>query len=201
MERFRFKRFWQVTLWIVIIGTPVTAQSPLDVVKLSNQKILEIYAAHEEIDANTERQIIQIINSVTDFKEISKKTIEQFCRDISQQECEELDQTFRTLLQISSIKKLGRYRADKFDYLDERIVGSIAVVKTIAYYQDDEMELDYHLKKADGTWLIVNYVADGVDTIRNYRKQFMRILRKEGYPQLVTRLKKKIDEYRKEDHD
>jgi phospholipid transport system substrate-binding protein len=185
----------------VISGIPLTAQTPIDVVKQSNQKILEIYETHAEIDANTEKQIIQIIKSVTDFEEISKKTIERFCLDMSPQECEELDRTFRTLLQISSIKKLGRYRADRFDYLDERIVGSQAVVKTIAYYQDDKMELDYHLKKNDGTWLIVNYVADGVDTIRNYRKQFMRILKRESYPQLITRLKKKINEYRKEDHD
>jgi phospholipid transport system substrate-binding protein len=201
MERLRFKRIWQVLLWILILGIPLTAQTPLDVVKQSNQKILEIYKNYENIDANTEEQIIQIINSVTDFEEISKRTIEQFCLDMSPQECEELDRTFKTLLQISSIKKLGRYRADRFDYLDEKIVGTQAVVKTIAYYQDDEMELDYHLKKADDTWLVVNYVADGVDTIRNYRKQFMRILKKESYPQLIARLKKKIDEHRKEDHD
>jgi ABC-type transporter MlaC component len=47
--------------------------------------------------------------------------------------------------------------------------------------------------------MIVNYVSDGVDTIRNYRKQFTRILRKESLDQLIERLEKKIEEYENED--
>lgn len=201
MERFCFKRVWKVVLWILIPAVPLFAQTPLDVVKQSNQKILEIYETHKEIDAVTEGQIIQIIESVTDFGEISRRTLDQFCADMTLQECEELDRTFQMLLKISSIKKLGRYRADRFDYLDEKVAGTQAVVKTIAYYQDDQVELDYHLRNVNGAWLVVNYVADGVDTIRNYRKQFLRILKKENPSQLIARLKDKIDEYRKENHD
>ena len=201
MVRFCFKRVRTAVLWILISGIPLFAQTPLDVVKQSNQKILEIYETHKEIDEVTEERIIQIIESVTDFGEISKRTLEQFCEDMTIQECEELDRTFQMLLKISSIKKLGRYRADRFDYLDEKAGGTQAVVKTVAYYQDERVELDYHLRNVNGEWVIVNYVADGVDTIRNYRKQFLRILKKESPSQLIARLKDKIDEYQKESHD
>ena len=171
---------------------------PLEVIKASNRQILDIYAAHETIDEKTEEEIRKIMGSVTDFNEISKRTIERFCRNLSPAECEEFDRVFQELLRISSIKKLGRYRADRFDYLGEEVAEERAVVRTTAYYKDDEVSLDYHLELTEGRWLIVNYIADDVDAIRNYQKQFRRILNKESFPQLIERLKNKIAEYKEE---
>ena len=172
--------------------------SPLEMVKDSNRRILEIYSSNDEIDDEIESRIIKIMDTVTNFDLISRRTIEKFCTDENAPECETLDSVFKKLLRISSMKKLGRYRADRFDYLGEEREGDKAVVKTIAYYQDDDIRLDYVLEWIDGTWMIVNYVADDVDTIRNYKKQFTRILRKETVAQLVERLQRKIEEYDRE---
>jgi ABC-type transporter MlaC component len=171
---------------------------PLEVVKMSNQQILDIYAAHETIDEDTEDEIMKIMDSVTDFDEISKQTIERFCEELSPAECEEFDRVFQRLLRISSIKKLGRYRADRFDYLGDDVEGKTAIVLTTAYYKDEEVSLDYHLELIGDKWLIVNYVADDVDAIRNYQKQFQRILRKGSFSDLIKRLEAKIAEHEEE---
>ena len=174
-------------------------EAPLEVIRLSNQQILDIYAAHEQIAGEEEDEIFRIMNRVTDFEKISGITIMTFCEKLSPEECEEFDRVFQKLLHISSIKKLGRYRADRFDYLGEKVDGETAVVRTIAYYKEDEIRLDYYLERMNGAWMIVNYVSDDVDTIRNYKKQFSRILRKESFRQLIDRLERKIADYENED--
>jgi len=200
MEKYILIRLLIVILLPGILGSAVSAdQSPLEAIKESNQKILDIYAAHEDIDQEKEDEINEIMGSVTDFDEISGGTTSKFCEKLTPGECEEFNDVFKELLRISSVKKLGRYRADRFEYLGEEIDGETALVRTIAYYEEEEIELDYHLAHVDGSWRIVNYVSDGVDTIRNYRKQFTRILRKESIDQLIERLEKKIEKYQNED--
>ena len=172
--------------------------SPLETVKISNQEILDFYSTHKHIDKEAEQEIIKIMQNVTEFDIISKRTIERFCRKLSEEDCQTFDQVFKNLLQISSIKKLGRYRADRFDYLEEEINGAKATVKSIAYYKNEEVHLDDYLERLDDSWKIVNYVADDVDTIRNYRKQFTRIMRKGTFSQLIERLENKIRELQQE---
>jgi hypothetical protein len=46
--------------------------------------------------------------------------------------------------------------------------------------------------------MIVNYVVDDIDTIRNYKKQFMRLFAKKTFDQVMERLRKKIADYEKE---
>ena len=174
------------------------ARSPLEVVRASNQAILDIYAAHASIDDETRKEIDAIMDGVTDFEEISHRTLERLCREISGTECEEFRRTFRELLRISSVKKLGRYRADLFEYLGQEVDGDTAVVKTVAYYEGDGYGLDYSLERIGGRWLIVNYVMDGVDTVRNYQKQFTRLIKRESFAALMARLRKKIEEYESE---
>jgi phospholipid transport system substrate-binding protein len=187
-------------LIVLLIGVSLLgSQTPLDIIKDSNQKILDIYASHLEITGTEEKEIFEVMDSVTDFNVISQRTIERFCRKMSEEECGEFDRVFQELLRVSSIKKVGRYRAESFDYLGEEIDGNRALVRTIAHYEDDTYELDYHLEMIGNSWKIVNYTADGVDTIRNYRKQFQKILRKESISQLLTRLENKIQEFRNEE--
>jgi phospholipid transport system substrate-binding protein len=173
-------------------------QTPLGVIRASNQKILDIYAAHEELDQDRKDEIDEVMNSVTDFDKIAHDTSSKFCENLTAEKCDAFNDVFKRLLRVSSLRKLGRYRADRFDYLEEQVEDDTAVVRTIAYYDEEEIELDYHLAYVDGAWMIVNYVSDGVDTIRNYRKQFTRILRKESIDQLIERLEKKIHEYENE---
>ena len=50
------------------------------------------------------------------------------------------------------MRKLGRYRADSFEYMEENIEDNRSVIKSIAYYQNSSVQLEYVLekKKTDG---------------------------------------------------
>lgn len=138
------------------------------------------------------------MEEVTDFAGMGQQATAGFCGGNSKELCSEFQETFIELLKITGLRKLGTYRADRFDYKGKEIKGNVAIVKTIAHYKDDSMQLNYVLERRGDSWRVVDYIADEVDTIRNYRQQFHRILERYSLADLVARLKDKVKEYRQE---
>lgn len=193
------KYIWISCLLSVCLGAFAAAQlTPLELVKQSNDRVSEFFNRHPKLDPELESELLVIIREVTDFQNISNLVIERFCTDLDSDQCRTFDSTFQRLLQLTSIKKLGRYRADNFDYLEEEIDENSAVVKTIAHYDEEDVELDYHLARDENSWMIVNFIVDGVDTIRNYKKQFTRLFAQMDFDQIVKRLQNKIAELEQE---
>ncbi len=174
------------------------AITPLDVIRGSNTLVLDIYESSPEITGNVLDDITRVMEKVTDFEEIADRVVQKTCSTGNGHSCERLKNEFITLLKLNATRKLGRYRADRFDYLGQEVEGRTARVKTIAWFQKESVELDYILEKKTGRWIIVNYIADGVDTIRNYQSQFSRIIAKKSVNFLIERLAKKNRLYRKE---
>ena len=137
-------------------------------------------------------RVFEVMDGVTSFARMAGFAIDGFCEDPSDAICSDFKDTFVELLRLSSIKKLGRYRAESFEYLGQTIDGDSAVVETLARYGDDDVELVYQLRYLTDRWVIVNYVVDGIDTIKNYRKQFSRMLRVESVEEVTQRLRRRV---------
>jgi len=178
---------------VVLVPIGVGAeQGPQQVVQESNEEILALYASDSGgAGSDVSEQVFEVMNAVTSFSGIADAAIEGLCDD-SVDDCETFKQVFVDLLRTSSVKKLGRYRADSFEYPSEEIDGQTAIVRTLARFGEDEIELDYHLELTDSGWVITNYVVDGVDTIKNYRKQFTRMLRVSSVNTVIERLERRI---------
>jgi ABC-type transporter MlaC component len=199
MEKLKYFSILILCFFVMgITAAEVMIMRPREVVKRSNQNVQQILKDQKTMDAQTEAKLLEIINRVTDFETISQRVIQRFCKKLTKQQSETFDQVFQRLLRVSSLKKMGRYRADRFDYLGEEIKEKTAIVKTIAYYKEEKAQLDYYLEFKDEKWMIVNYVVDDIDTVRNYKKQFMRLFAKKTFDQVMERLRKKIADYEKE---
>jgi ABC-type transporter MlaC component len=186
-------------LLFFVAGTLIAQTSgPLDVIRKSNQDVTAIHTANPTITPAVEVKMMELIDTVSSFATLSGRVIDNFRERLTPAQQAEFDKVFQELLRVSSIKKMGRYRADRFDYLSQQVTGTRAVVKTVAYYKEHKVALDYHLEVQGGKWVIVNYVSDNVDTIRNYQRQFVRLFRSQAFAQVMDRLRKRIEEYRKE---
>jgi ABC-type transporter MlaC component len=188
-------------LFVVLMAVPVLAQlapGPLETVRASNERVRDILKGREAISGAVKEDLRRGIDEATDFATISRRVTETFCKKLTAAECAEFDKTFRDLLRASSTRKLGRYRADRFEYLGENVGGDAATVKTVAFYKEDSVRLDYQLERSGGRWVIVNYLVDDVDTVRNYKKQFLRLFAKNDFRGVIDRLKAKIAEIESE---
>lgn len=174
-------------------------KGPMDVVRESNEAVLEIYRTTDTVDAAVEERIFAIIDGVTDYESLADGATARSCRDLSDEQCKTFRDVFIELLRVSSVKKLGRYRADRFEYLAEETTGDGSVVETTAFFGEDEFSLVYHLVSTSDGWRIVNYVVDDVDTVRNYKKQFQRLFSTKSYEEVVQRLRDRIASYEQEE--
>jgi len=186
---------------ILFVGMSVVGQAavvtPMELIRTSNDEILAVLRAHDPLDAEGEAKVYEIMDRVTDFTKMSAAAIDGVCQTDAAK-CDEWKTVFGDLLRIRSIKGLGRYRADRFDYLSEEIDGGHAVVNTLAYYEGDEVTLDYELELVEDTWVIVNYVVDDVDTVRSYRRRFEQLQQQETVDEIIKRLRDRIQEFREE---
>jgi ABC-type transporter MlaC component len=183
-----------VTLLLVSISPAVAQEGPLQVIRESNDEILDLYSKDSaRADSDVNEQVFDVMDQMTSFSTIVNEAIDGLCDPAAGDDCETFKEVFRELLRVSSVRKLGRYRADSFEYVSEDIDGETATVRTIARYGEDDIELDYYLIPSEDSWVITNYVVDGVDTIKNYRKQFARMLRVSSVETVIERLRNRID--------
>jgi len=167
------------------------------VIETSNEAITAVLEEYDPLTKEGEVKVYAIMDEVTDFDRMSGAAIDGVC-EAGDELCGEWKKVFSDLLRIRSIKGLGRYRADRFDYLGEEINGEQAVVNTLAYFEDEEYTLDYELELAVDRWVIVNYIVDDVDTVRSYRRRFERLLRGETVADVIQRLRDRIVDFQQE---
>lgn len=179
------------------LGQAAEDESPLVIIQESNEAIHAILADNPVLEGEAEAAVYELMDAVTDFRRMADAAIDDLCAE-GTEKCDEWKQVFGDLLRIRSIKGLGRYRADRFDYLSEEIDGETAVVNTLAYFEDDEVTLDYELAATDSGWVIVNYIVDDVDTVRSYNRRFQRLLRAETVDDIIQRLRESIAEHESE---
>ena len=182
------------------LGGPAFAQaSPTDTVKKTVDEVVRIVADKEMKKPQNEKkrrqELKKAIGAVFDYGEMAQRSMARHWRDRSAAEKKEFVSLFETLLENSYADKIESYNQEKIVYLNERIDGEYAEVKSkVVTAKRDEYSLDYRLMNKGGKWLAYDVVIEGVSLVSNYRGQFNKIITNDGYPALVKKLKAKSEE-------
>jgi len=195
-----------VVLGLTLSGSALFAGAAQDAIRDSNNKVKAVLDANKgkKLDAVTEDKLRGIIAPATDFSAMSDTVLTVFPADITAAQRAAFKKSFEELLLLSSVKKMGRYSADSFEYGAENIQGANATVNTVAVYSKndgrvDRIKLDYNLEMKNGRWMIVNYIMDGISTIRNYQQQFRSLLKSRGIDGVIQHVQRSVQQYRVED--
>ena len=128
------------------------------------------------------------------YKQMVMRSLAKNYNERSDEEREEFTGLFKKLLENSYASKIENYQNETINYVDEKIKGNYAMVRTQIVRKDGVIDVDYKMLKNNGQWLVYDFVIEGVSLIRNYRSQFSKIISTESYGALVSKLSKKIDE-------
>lgn len=138
-------------------------------------------------------KIRQTVDVKFDFEEMAKRALALHWRKRTAEEQKEFVALFSDLLETSYINKVERYENEKVLYIDEKVEGRYAAVKTrIVTKKEIEIPVDYRIFKKDSKWEVYDVIIEGVSLVNNYRTQFNQIIRSSSYEDLVDRLKKKV---------
>lgn len=189
------------TLLILCVATALVYANttPLKTINATTDKVIEILKDKEMMkpQKTTERRkaIRKVVSEVFDFEEMAKRSLAVHWQKRTPQERKEFVTLFSDLLERSYIKKIESYSDERIDYLEEKIEGDTALVKSkITTKRNLEVPIDYRLLKRDNKWVVYDVIIEGVSLINNYRNQFNRVIRQHSYEELVRRMKNKQEE-------
>jgi phospholipid transport system substrate-binding protein len=136
----------------------------------------------------------QVIGLRFNYKQMVMRSLAKNYKARSDAERKEFTLLFKKLLENSYASKIENYKDETINYVDEKVKGKYALVRTQIVRKDGVIDVDYKMLKDNGQWLVYDFVIEGVSLIRNYKSQFSKIISTESYAALVSKLSKKIDD-------
>jgi len=206
------KTFVHLSLWLlctimILFGTICTPKtqaspatgSPMEAMRTTVRQALGVLQDQElkrpERTEERATRLKNIADSRFDYQEMAKRTLGGQWNQLGEREHEEFVGLFTELLTATYMEKIHDYAGEEVKFLNERLEGNYAEVRSLMVGKKTEIPLDYRLLLKDGEWKVYDVVVDGISLVRNYREQFTGILRSSSYEDLAHRLREKNIQY------
>ncbi|MBI3077982.1 MAG: ABC transporter substrate-binding protein [Deltaproteobacteria bacterium] len=174
-----------------------TAGEPTDQLRETVDKVLQILrdpAPKGEAKAQERRARLKtVLKARLDFTEMARRALAVHWARRSAQERKEFVELFTDLLDHAYTSRLEGYTEEKILYTAEKVEENFAEVQTkVVTKRGTQIPIEYRAKKADSQWLVYDVVIEGVSLVNNYRTQFNKIIRNQGYTELVRKMEAKL---------
>ena len=134
------------------------------------------------------------IETVFDFKELSRRTLGRSWKKMSKEQQTEFVELFRKLLQGVYSDRLLAYSDQKIVFGKETMLkkGRAEVESYLQTSDGSKIPLFYRLTNKSGEWRVYDVIIEGVSMVKNYRTQFREILSKGSPEKLLEILREKV---------
>ena len=130
-----------------------------------------------------------------DLKDVSKQTLGKYWKDRTPKEQEDFVVLLGQLFKRIAFPNSAKFFADlKSSYGETRIDKTQAVVPLkVLHKNEGEISIDFKLQLSEGKWRVYDVILDEVSMRNNLKSQFHKTLETDGFPDLVRRMKEKIE--------
>lgn len=199
--------------WIAYRGKPaaVEEKTPTDAIRELDKMLGEYHTGAHLTAAHSEqnRQIKQrVIHGTFDIRELCRISLGRHWTTLSDADRERFVGLMTDLLEEKGVlskeqgqKKTRTGSVYQLSYRGQRYLDPIksrALVRTQVFVPSHNVRvtLDYKLRRNSVQWKIYDVIVDGSSLVENYQYQFDNIITKYGYAELVSRVERKLAEFR-----
>ena len=165
------------------------SESAHEVVQTTLSEVFSVLDNPKLKESDKRQRIEDIVATRFDYREMSKRTLASHWNRLTEEERTEFVDLFKAFLSDRYAGKIQDYSGEKVEYLNERVDGAYAEIRTKLVSRKVEYPMDYRLINKDGRWYAYDIVADGVSLVKNYRTQFEKIIQADSFEELVRRMK------------
>lgn len=182
----------------VFAALPASAQAD------AAQRFLE--QKHDQVErvmgqpANAQRdaRLTRMLADLLDYEELSRRALGSHWASHTPAEQAEFVSILQQLVERNYRANLQRTLSFDVRYVGSDMQGSEALVRTRARDRRNrrapEVAIDYLLQQDGSNWRVVDVTIDGGRSmVDNYRSQFRRIIRREGWDGLMTRMRARLE--------
>ena len=187
-----------IFIFLLVIPLQAYAATPKETVETGVNKVIATLSDPAFKAKPKDQQIDAIsaeIESVFDFKELSRRTLGKQWKKMSAEQQTEFVKLFTELLQGVYADRLLAYSDQKILF-DKEIMLKKGRAEVQSYLQTSDgtkVPLFYRLTDKSGSWKVYDVIIEGVSMVKNYRTQFRDILAKGSPEKLLEILRKKAN--------
>ena len=147
--------------------------------------------------ASREDKISAIMDQVFDYDALAKRSLGDDWQARSDAEKQEFQRLLERLVKQSYRRHLGKTAGWDVAYNAASNVSDGVRVPTVATHKTDKRKEPvgvYYLQhEIKGQWKVYDIVIEGSSLVGNYNSQFRKIIRKQGFGELITRMKRRLE--------
>ena len=176
----------------VTVASAAYAGPATDVVKAKQTALFDLLKQ----SSPDEKKIAAVFDEMLDYSALAESSLGSEWANRSDAEKKEFSDLLKQLVRKAYEKNLKKVLNYDISYVSEEQKDSAYVVKTTAKSKTDAKEdpvaIDFKMAQKDGKWRIQDISTEGVSLVGSYRSQFTKIIKKDGFPALITKMKDKI---------
>jgi phospholipid transport system substrate-binding protein len=143
-----------------------------------------------------DQKVAAILDEMLDYDTFSKDSLGKEWEARSDEEKKEFSELLKQLVRKSYERNLKKTLDFDVEYVSETPKGGAVLVKTKAKSKKNEkeepLEIAYKLAEQGGQWRVQDIITEGVSMVGSYRGQFTKIIKKDGFPALIKKMKDKL---------
>lgn len=148
--------------------------------------------AREARDAKLGRAL----ETLLDFDELARRSLSDHWSTLSAEQQRQFASLLRQLVERSYKKNLRSTLSYEVKYLKAQRKQESWLVGTEARSRKNRrapaVSIDYAMAERTGAWKVFDIVTDGVSLVDNYRRQFDRIIKRQGFDALMEKMRKRL---------
>lgn len=175
-------------------GTPADTITAFHGVLIDNMK----NGAALKCSGRTEK-MAGAVDTGFDLPYLAQRVLRRQWKDLSEEQRTRFIATFRELVLATYASQFAKFGGESFETLSTKELGdgTRLVNAKLTPGHGAPVNFDYVLRDANGSWRIVNVVADGVSDLAIRASQYDKIYKASGYDGLIAQIKTQIEANRK----
>jgi phospholipid transport system substrate-binding protein len=161
------------------------------------QQILGDRAAGAVAQKARTQRLSRALEALLDLEELSRRSLADHWNGLQPAQRDEFVTLLSQLVQQSYRKNLESTLDFTVRYTAESPLGDGVLVRTMARSKTNrrapEVSIDYALHRHADSFRVYDVTTDGVSLVENYRRQFDRIIRRDGWAALIEKMRKKLE--------
>jgi phospholipid transport system substrate-binding protein len=169
------------------------AGAATDVVKDKQTKLFQLL---KQSGADNQKKIASLFDEMLDYDALAEASLGSEWAARTDAEKAQFKDLLKQLVTKSYEKNLKKTLDFEINYTGEAPDGSAIKVKTTAKSKTDArgepVEINFKMAQKGGAWKVIDIETEGVSLVSSYRSQFTKIIKKDGFPGLIQKMKDKL---------
>lgn len=182
-----------IVLGVLCVGVaPASAASALDVVRDKQTQLFDALKAKPP----NQKKVQALFDEMLDYQALAEGALGPEWGNRSDAEKADFTNVLKQLVQKAYERNLKKTLGYDIKYVGEEPKEGATFVKTKAASKtnarEEPIEIDFKMLERSGAWKVQDIVTDGTSLVGNFRQQFTKIIKKDGFSALMKKMRDKL---------